>query len=59
MRSWHEEWEGRGGQCEYNHRRLRVDGEVLETDVLSTQSTSDPDVVNGIRESIAWWFERT
>ena len=50
---------GEGGQCEYNHRRLRVDGEVLETDVLSTQSTSDPDVVNGIRESIAWWFERT
>lgn len=26
---------------------------VLETDVLSTQSTSDPDVVNGISESIA------
>ena len=32
---------------------------MLVTDVLSTQSTSDPDVVNGIRESIAWWFERT
>ena len=26
--------------------------EVLRTDVLSTQSTSDPDVVNGINESI-------
>lgn len=28
------------------------DSEVLWTDVLSTQSTSDPEVVNGIRESI-------
>ena len=26
--------------------------EVLRTDVLSTQSTSEPDVVNGIKESI-------
>lgn len=26
---------------------------MLVTDVLSTQSTSDPDVVNGINESIA------
>ena len=25
---------------------------MLVTDVLSTQSTSDPDVVNGINESI-------
>ena len=29
---------------------------MLETDVLSTQSTSDPDVVNGISESIVYVY---
>lgn len=30
-----------------------VGGQGTQTNVLSTQSTSEPDVVNGMRESIA------
>ena len=38
-----------------DHNELRmgwVIGQVLKTDVLSTQSTSEPDVVKGISESM-------
>jgi len=41
------------GKGEHNYRRLRLVLEVLGTDVLSTQSTRDPEVVKGISESIA------
>jgi len=41
-----------GGQSDHAVAQVEWWGAVDWVDVLSTQSTSDPDVVNGIRESM-------
>lgn len=40
--------------CNGGHGVVKtVGGQGMQTDVLSTQSTSEPDVVKGMRESMA------